>query len=276
MSRNFLDLVEGYANEIGWLHDYLHHGSGDFKAGSLHAQRVPWDLWHELVQVLSDVYESPSSVFREVPEDVTWDTFEDYEYGKGPELWSNNKLSAKEQEMALRDTWDHHNPNADSPSYFFLERLRLLKNNTWLIRFSNHSEDEWINGFRYGQKDMERIGLTTWMGKPKGPGYNFAFVAGTNQSFKGLKYGTGAVMFQSAGVEAYHNGDNEDQVIFWGPSVGPQTRVHIYRPSPYEASGWVVDAKNDKGYVFKGDLGACQEWVMRNFQQYRRLITYGS
>ena len=156
----------------------------------------------------------------------------------------------------------------NSPTYMHMDYGRIVPRGTWLIHFSDEAPDIKYEGFQYGHEDMTSLGLTTWYKNRKtNPGWNFAYVAGTRQSLLGSrKYGKHAVMFQSAGVEARHYGDEEDQVIFWGPGV--REFVLLYN----NGEDWQVTSNRDERVVYHADLASVIDWVMRNYAQYRNVI----
>jgi hypothetical protein len=84
-------------------------------------------------------------------------------------------------------------------------------------------------------------------------------------------------MFQSSGVEVFHYGDEENQVIFWGKAIDPKTVVHL--GSEGRGGDWTVQpgwgasrALRDRGEVYRGTLKDVIDWVERNWQQYRKHI----
>jgi hypothetical protein len=161
-----------------------------------------------------------------------------------------------------------------------LEKYRLPRQ-TWLIHFSNQARQIREKGFTHGVFEVDRLALTTWLheNEKKYGGYNFAFVAGGRDSLKvgrSSKYGNNAVMFQSSGVEIYHYGDEENQVIFWGKTVDPNTVVYLRHDDVDE---WLVvtgskasQALKGRGAVYVGNLENVILWVKQNWQQYRRQI----
>lgn len=160
-----------------------------------------------------------------------------------------------------------------TPSTFFFDYRRTLPPTSWLIHFSDKIEDVVRHGFRYGTDDMRTLGLTTWMKmSSKRPGWNFAFEACDRHckwAADDKKYGVHAVMFQAAAVLAYHNGDEEEQAIFWGPDV--RTVIPLWRE---EGEFYVQMKTGTGGVLYKGDLNKTVEWVKRNHQQYRRVISW--
>jgi hypothetical protein len=103
-------------------------------------------------------------------------------------------------------------------------------------------------------------------------GYNFAFLVDSRYAMNASdgKYGKNAILFQHAGELIYHYGDDEDQVVFWGPSVDPRGLIML----DHTDDGWTVLARDER-VLYKGEFEACVEWVQQNHFQYRRLL-YGT
>ena len=172
-------------------------------------------------------------------------------------------------------------PEASLPTYIYMSYPELLKRTTWLVHFSDAAYDIATAGFEYGHWDMTTLGLTTWFSetvRKEQPGYNFAFraeskYANSAANLYRAKYGKQAVMFQSAGVECMHFGDEEKQVVFWGPAV----TEFVYLAEPYAASGWAVwglDRNEEEREYYHGSFGGCVDWVIANVNQYRRRIVH--
>ena len=164
----------------------------------------------------------------------------------------------------------------DMPSIYHFDKGEMVPRLTWLIHFSDDAGKVKSEGFKYGTMDMENLGLTTMYNQEakKFGGYNFAFEADSKEASWAAakhKYGKHAVMFQNSGTKAYHWGDQENQVMFWGPDVNPQDLV-VLRNSGGE---WEVERQDGKGsgVAFKGEFKNVVDWVMANYAQYRKVIT---
>jgi hypothetical protein len=154
----------------------------------------------------------------------------------------------------------------------------MLKPSTWLIHFSDDASDISWKGFKYGSDDMTKLGLTTYLSKDAKQygGYNFAFVADSrdaknaagHRSGRG-KYGKEAVMFQAAGVQAYHYGDEENQVIFYGKSINPNKVVYLSKAD----DDWCVNGnRTNRSCLYTGPFEDTIDWVINNHEQYRHKI----
>ena len=171
-------------------------------------------------------------------------------------------------------------------------------NKQWLIHFTNKTDAEniAINGFIRGTTEFDNL-LVTHGRDYDEEGYNFAFIANeaTNtdaEYYLGyLNEDSAAVMFQANGVEAYHQGDEQNQVIFWGPSA--KNIVPIYygsiddgylknfnKSDDYEAyenhrgftECWYVLGKNNRLLYSNDDISYVVDWVTKNYYQYRKGI----
>jgi len=141
----------------------------------------------------------------------------------------------------------------------------------WLVHWTKESPRYVAKqGFIYGHPDLCGLGLTCYKrDRKQQPGYNFAF--DLRDASKGHnKYGDEAVMFFAGGVEAFHYGDAEYQVIFWGPDA--KHRIPIYAASNGE---WTVVNKHTERVVYHNEnFDAVTQWVEDNFQRYASVIAY--
>lgn len=167
----------------------------------------------------------------------------------------------------------------NSPAYEHLVYNRLVKP-TWLVHFTDEPDSIAADGFKHGFEDMIGLGLTTESHRKRGPGYNFAFILGLkdardaargNWGAGDSRYGTHAVVFWGGGVEAWHIGDEENQIVFWGPEVSP-SRIFPIHKNKY--TGWHVEDAVGRvvfGYDDYGDgegenkeFEETAEWVVAN------------
>jgi hypothetical protein len=220
----------------------------------------PYDFSH----MLNDFFEE-----EEITPPEDYDENAPYEFLESAEFeehkdqfvkWLGNKLSS-----------DMSGSDAYAPTYLFMTGAKLVPRQTWLIHFSDDAYDIASNGFEFGAEDFTAIGLTTHLTdnkRRKGPGWNFAFKADDRDvKFASKKYGEEAVLFQSAGVEAYHSGDNEQQVVFWGPNV--KERFYLQNSD----GEWVVRTPvTDKELVRNKNIFNVINWVKQNHGQYRKVI----
>lgn len=174
------------------------------------------------------------------------------------------------------DSMHNWNHGAGYPSWSYLDFTRYIKNQ-WLIHFSDHASDIWREQkFSYGMSEPETLGLTTYHSqKSKSGGYNFAFTLSDYQKYGknrnsynvgGWKYGKEAVVFRASGVKTWHNGDEEPQVIFWGPSAKDIVLIENLD------GDWGVSSKTGRVIYKSENLSDIEEWIVNNFNQYRHVL----
>jgi len=166
------------------------------------------------------------------------------------------------------------------PTHRHADYRGVVKRNEWLVHFSDHASEIAANGFVYGVDNMDQLGLTNYFGKSAKQygGYNFAFVANSRDALGAAnrrKYGDSFVMFRNAGVKMWHYGDEEDQVVFWGKDIDPRMIVQINRVDGEFA---IIPRGEWKGsqtreYLIKGEYRQVVNWVMTNFDRYRKVLT---
>lgn len=152
-------------------------------------------------------------------------------------------------------------------------RKGLLPPTTWLIHFTDDAEEVSSSGLTQGQGDIDKLALTVHQSKAEKQygGYNFAFVADSRHAYNAMsnkKYGRDAVMFQAAGIPVYHYSDEEDQVVLWGKDVPASKMVLLIR----DGDDWIVRSRKGRRDPFTGDFKSAVGWVMKNYNQYRRVL----
>jgi hypothetical protein len=155
----------------------------------------------------------------------------------------------------------------ECPSYMHLEFDSVFKDG-WLIHFCDDPYAIATDGFKYGFAEMEQLGLTTWFkNRKRGIGYNFAF--DINYNYPTNKYGTEAVIFRASGIEVSHFGDEEQQIIFWGPSA---RNIVPVSKNGYDDEWYVGDESHP--YFKAADLDKVVGWIEANHYQYSRKLNY--
>lgn len=156
-----------------------------------------------------------------------------------------------------------HDP-ANAPSFMLMTYQGVIRNQ-WLVHMTDEPDEIARDGFRFGMHDLGRLGLITCFtekAKEIG-GYNFGVPVDDANQVEG-KYGKHAVVFRASGVNVYHSGDNEDQVIFWGRAA--RDIVPVYHVD----NGWQLPSdKNGKPVFVAENLRDAALWVAANFDQYR-------
>jgi hypothetical protein len=201
--------------------------------------------------VLSD----PDQIMSLYPEDFSQQTYEDYHRS---ESWEDPRWYTRD---------------GKGPSWFNLRSPKLVKNQ-WLIHFTNNADSIACSGFRHGTDDLTRLGgsVSNAIKARKSSGkFNFGYHLGdTSQYRKGLKYGGEAVLFRASGLQAWHDGDQEWQVVFIG---GTATDII---PLTQEFDKWVVNGLGRGGRPDQegwDTLPQAVAWAMRNYAQYKRRLT---
>jgi len=203
--------------------------------------------------------------------------------------WVDSAPQARIDEFkAYVEELPHISDGPDRPAYEHMAYSRLVRP-TWLVHFTDDPLDIAENGFKYGWESTEGLGLTTHFtdaARKRGAGYNFAFVLGSpdarNASSRdggGPKYGGHAVVFWADGVEAYHYGDEENQVIFWGPEVVPDRIFAVWNGGDdgwhvQDASGRVVFGADPDVYhedAAAKDFEDAAEWTVANHRMLSRV-----
>lgn len=234
-----------YSTDLAYLRDYLKGGLN------------PYDFH----QYLDEYYEEQGGFPRGYVDSIQYmDEMPDEERAAFKEWLEKNDVASR----FVADDPSY------APSYLSLDYSKVVPPTTWLVHFSDAADDIASEGFQKGHWDMSNLGYTTHFTKEsKEPGWNFAFDANSRDAdFAAAKghYGNEAVMFMSAGVEAYHYGDQEHQIVFWGPAV--KDTVHLRR----DGSEWYVSSSRDGRTLYQGDFRDVAEWVQNNYQQYRNVL----
>jgi hypothetical protein len=219
-------------------------------------------------------YEFETFLYEEGLEtDIEGESYEisDILFDKNPELY--NQFA-----KWLYDQIENHSlniPDADYPAWSFFDNPRLVKNQ-WLIHFTDDAEGIARQGFKYGVDEIDKLALTTHLGEfeKKYGGYNFAYdverydrYAHSNHG-RGFKYGKEAVIFRASGMELWHYGDEEPQVIFYG-----NTATSIIPITEGEEHQWAVKSvKTGRSLYENDDFDNVVVWVLRNFIQYRKQL----
>ena len=153
------------------------------------------------------------------------------------------------------------------PSWCTMDFNRIVKNE-WCIHFGSDSESIAKEGFTGGTPEIEHLAYTNAGVQKSSAGYDFAFLI-NDRSVDYNEYGDEAVIFRTSGVEIYHYGDNQNQVVFWGPNVKSFIPIH------QDNGDWVVYGKNGQVLVRCGRPSEIALWATENLPQYRKQIMTG-
>ena len=154
------------------------------------------------------------------------------------------------------------------PAWFFMDFIRVVKNE-WCIHFTGDANNIARKGFTGGTPEVEDIAYTNAGREKHSAGYDFAFlIDDSSVDFNG--YGDEAVIFRASGVLLLHYGDEQRQVVFWGPSVKELIPI---KKDDY-SSDWVIEGLN--GQIFAtGKPSELADWATDNLPQYRNQILAG-
>jgi hypothetical protein len=213
-----------------------------------------------------------------IDEDVWDNAIEEYDFDELEKLSDEilKVMSDKDKEDFIYHLHKRNSEEAPSWSHMDFESY-ILPSNEWLVHFSDNADNIKSSGFVYGVDQMDKLGLTTYLGKIEKEfgGYNFAFIADSKYALHAAKigrYGKHAVMFRAPGVKVYHYGDQEDQIIFYGKDVNPKDIVLILN----QYGEWQVQGGH-RGYIFKSEnFEDVVNWVEKNYAQYRKQIKNAS
>lgn len=236
----------------------------------------PYSHWYEIYHWIKKHY-MDEFIDLVTEEDPEISNFEDVD----PEIFY--KLPTNIQKQCADSVIDNlqRNDPTEAPTWVHMElsNQKLLPRNTWLIHFTNYPYDIADQGFTIGIDQMDKLGLTTWTKNTsvdkKYGGYNFAFIADSKEVLRAIgKYGKHAVLFQNSGVKAYHWGDEEEQVMFYGKDVDPRDIVVLTN----DGGDWQVrgQSKKQRNYgivLYTGELNQCIKWVQQNYPQYRKYLS---
>ena len=153
------------------------------------------------------------------------------------------------------------------PSWCTMDFNRIVKNE-WCIHFGSDSESIAKEGFTGGTPEIEHLAYTNAGAQKSSAGYDFAFLI-NDRSVDYNGYGNEAVIFRTSGVEIYHYGDNQNQVVFWGPNVKSFIPIH------QDNGDWVVYGQNGQVLVRCGRPSEIALWATENLPQYRKQIMTG-
>jgi hypothetical protein len=262
IGMKYREITEAYSRENSWLLKYMKDHEFD-----------PYGAWYEICDWLdkNDMFDMVSKLAGE--EITSVDQLNEFE----ADLFY--KLPADVQKECAEEVVEYiiQNNPAEAPSWahMSLKNKKPLPNTTWLVHFSDDASSICHNGFKYGMDQMDKLGLTTYFKKDAKAygGYNFAFAALSRYAVHAAyekKYGRNAVIFQNSGVECMHHGDEEDQIIFWGADVNPKSIVYLKE----DGGDWCVVPRDfdKREFLFKGTFEKTVNWVIQNYQQYRKVL----
>lgn len=230
------------------------------------AGRLPW-LLKDFIENNSEAYEIIDELIgmgkldSDVLEMDSWDMAE----AVGPLF--NGELAQFAEEFI---SYVSQNGNTEVPLFVVADYEKDVKNE-WLVHMTDNLSGVSHEGFNVGVS-IDELAYTPGRGTTKykyGPGYNFAFTADDAYHAERTGYGKYCILFQASGVQIYHYGDEEKQVIFYGPSA--RNLIFIYKEEYGDYSGsWVIKSEiTDRLLCHFDYLLGCVNWAIQNFPQYR-------
>lgn len=248
-----------YANEEAYLSRYLKGGID------------PWDyqhrFWEYIAEEAGDEGHPDHGLFLQHIERDLDSVDSDEDDQAMAEQWMENASGDQKDRFIEWIDDNKGNYGYESPPYEALMHQEYRKA-SWLVHFTTKAVDIGRNGFQYGHPDIDGVHLTMWkQDRKQTGGYNYAFDAYDQMGLSdGVKYGSEFVVFWSSGVAAFHRGDGEDQIIFWGPSVRPD----MIFPVVNDNNGWSVEDSSGRSMFMSQQIVPVVNWVMANWQMVQR------
>lgn len=199
---------------------------------------------------------------------------EPYEIG---EAWvgqaTEEQLKEFENYIIDKSGTGNYRMETDEPAYVHLSSCGLTDEG-WFVHFTSDAWKIVKDGFSFGHDDYRGLGLTTWKSekyRKESPGYNFAFELGSRDSeiaSRAGKYGKEAVIFYGKGLKCHHSGDEEYQIIVWGPSI----RKDMIFEVSHGDSGWYVPLANGREVNLDDPtITNAGNWVAQNYNMIRQI-----
>lgn len=246
-------------------HKDVSEAETDFEMASEHA-------WHKIVEIINDEMGLNLNT-----EDFFWEN--ESENKKALVAFMNEY--PREANAAI-ERYSDYEPGMTKNTMEY--RHPLI--NKWLVHFSDNGWNIFHEGFKYGNEDMTNMGLTnagSTKGKQHGD-YLFAYdiddaVKYGSKTRKGtgdFKYGDKAIVFIASGIEFYHYGDEEPQVVFdkktpKGCFLITKEDLEYDDPRDYKFVIYGHDKKNGhKVLASKENLEEALDWCKVNFRQYQQ------
>ena len=162
--------------------------------------------------------------------------------------------------------------------------------NKWFVHFSNNAVNIRMEGFRYGNSDIEKLALTD-AGSIKGKNYGdylFAYeiddvmkhaYSNRGGSRNKFKYGDSVVVFIASGIKFYHHGDMEPQVVFDRKSPTGCFLVRKADPEREDerSDKWVIYGKKGTQLIplaSKEKFEDAMYWCETNYTQYKKYYNW--
>ena len=224
-------------------------------------------------------FEIPTNDYTDADGDQKGEELQDYDLINWIEN-NNKEIYNQFSEYLFKKINNNELPLSDAeyPAWSYFDRNPTLIKNQWLIHFTNDAESISVDGFKYGVNEIDKLGLTTSLGEfeKKYGGYNFAYLLKDFMKYGrrgytsggGFKYGKEAVIFKASGIQLWHHGDEEPQVIFYG-----NTAQNIIPITSGENANWAIRSEKSGNILFENDdLEKVVDWLVKNYDQYRKQL----
>lgn len=196
----------------------------------------------------------------------TLESMDDYEFTETYYSLFENELSSFVDDFIefCNDYLDER--SWDNIPLYLVADYEGTVNNQWLVHMTDNLDGISKEGFSYGV-GIDELAYTPARGTTKykySGGYNFAFRLSDAYRAEGT-YGHYAVLFRASGIMIWHYGDEEHQVIFYGPSA------HDIIIIDNDYGDWVIDSRitGNRLVRFAKLEDACN-WAINNLPQYNR------
>lgn len=153
--------------------------------------------------------------------------------------------------------------------------------NQWLIHFTNHAHEIINKGFTQGTPNKSKVAYTCWVhsnDKHYKNGYLYGYKINDIPN-DATKFGEDAILFQASGIEVYHRGDKEKQVIFHNQDA--KNLIYIQCPDNFpntyqnKLKDWTVASLiTDEPLYTSDSIEDVIEWILKNFSQYRKHLIH--
>ena len=170
-------------------------------------------------------------------------------------------------------------------------RFKNILKKQWLVHLTdeNKTSDIIKNGF-IGVTDFLNLSYSGNLNERDFEGYGYAFTIPDIKKYKFIrgKYGHSAIVFKSSGIRLYHQGDKENQTVFYtkdATNINVIHQTHIYDKktdthiSKFGIAGKEgieytknLDYKNRSFIVFKDTFNECLDWLVENYEQYKKYL----
>jgi hypothetical protein len=269
---------EAFGREEGWVKQLLTNPVSDMP------QWFVESIWHDIGEWLD---ENAPQVIQ------PWLAVEGVESATelNPEYWWEIPVKVRAAYISdnsdeIRSELMRLDPN-EAPTGMHMDFEAQITKPVWLTHFSENAYDIAHEGFTRGIADPEKLGLTTFINndsfEKEGGGYTFAFLSDSNDAeYSANKasqhsggYGEDFVMFVNVGgVKAYHWGDEESQIIIWGPSVDSRDLILVTKDDDDYSVNFHPTKAGKRDVVVSGlSYREASNWVQQNYDQYRKMIT---